>query len=139
MGCVYLLHITPPLGHARHYVGYTDDVEPSRRLAKHAKGQGSKMLRAAVSSGRVLSVVHHWPGATRRFEAYLKRRADTPSWCPACVDLPAKRRRRSVPGPAQVPNEFVTETKRARRTRLRAITVALEAAQRELARTARAS
>jgi predicted GIY-YIG superfamily endonuclease len=85
MSCVYLLHIDPPLGHARHYTGFTKDDTPDRRLARHRVGHGSKMLAAAVKGGRTLSLVHYWPGGTLKFEAYLKRRGDTKSWCPACA------------------------------------------------------
>lgn len=84
MPCVYLLHIDPPLGHARHYVGFSTDDDPCRRVEMHRKGAGSKMLRAAVRSGRKLTLVHFWTGADRKFEAWLHKRRDASKWCPSC-------------------------------------------------------
>lgn len=33
MGTIYLLHFSKPYKHARHYIGYTDDLD--KRLARH--------------------------------------------------------------------------------------------------------
>lgn len=106
--CVYLLHISPPLGHARHYTGWTSDTSPGRRLATHQKGKGSKMLAAAVRSGRSLELVCHWPEGDRKFEAWLKRRGDTKQWCPACGV-------NSRPMPRAEGMKFDGRTKRQRR------------------------
>ena len=42
MGVIYLLHFERSYHHARHYLGYTDDLEG--RLAAHRAGRGSPLL-----------------------------------------------------------------------------------------------
>lgn len=86
MTCVYLLHIDPPFGRLRHYLGFTLDDDPCRRVMEHRRGRGSKLLRAATAFGCNITLVHFWAGGDRRFEAYLKNRRDTPRWCPKCGD-----------------------------------------------------
>jgi predicted GIY-YIG superfamily endonuclease len=46
---VYLIHLDQPLAHARHYIGFTDDLE--RRLHEHQQGNGAKMLAAVARAG----------------------------------------------------------------------------------------
>lgn len=59
---VYVLHIEPPLGHARHYVGYTPDEDLARRIAEHMSGSGSPLIRAAVAAGRNVQLAHAFTG-----------------------------------------------------------------------------
>lgn len=83
-GTVYLLHFAAPYKHARHYVGFTTDLE--RRLKEHGTG-------AAVRSANLMAAVHHagipwtlartWPG-TRALEWYVKQQRATPKLCPFC-------------------------------------------------------
>ena len=42
-GC-YLICLDQPYFHARHYVGFSDDIQ--RRIQTHRKGQGSPLLAA---------------------------------------------------------------------------------------------
>jgi hypothetical protein len=81
---VYLLKIDPPLAHARHYIGWCEDGQEAKRLARHIAGHGAKLLAAAVAAGSKILPVHTWPGADRRFERKLKNRKDTAKWCPCC-------------------------------------------------------
>ncbi len=79
---VYLLHIYPPLKHARHYIGFTTDDTPgraNRRIVQH--------IRAAIAQGSKLKVAYVWIGADRAFERKLKNRADATRWCPCCMNL----------------------------------------------------
>ncbi len=38
-GVVYLIHLSRPYRHARHYLGWTQNLE--QRLAEHRAGRGS--------------------------------------------------------------------------------------------------
>ena len=61
-GTVYVLCIRPAYFHARHYVGWTIDSDPARRVAEHLAGQGSPLIRAAVAVGRAIDLVLTMPG-----------------------------------------------------------------------------
>jgi len=39
---VYLIYFDSPLGHARHYLGFCDDLE--KRITRHKSGSGAKIL-----------------------------------------------------------------------------------------------
>jgi hypothetical protein len=81
-GTVYLIHLQRPYRHARHYLGWTLDVE--RRLAVHRAGGGSPLLRAAVAAGISFEVARTWPG-DRHLERRLHRYKNTPArLCPIC-------------------------------------------------------
>ena len=41
-GVVHLVHFTQPYRHARHYTGWTADLES--RLAEHQAGRGARLL-----------------------------------------------------------------------------------------------
>lgn len=78
---VYLLHLSEPLRHAKHYMGVCEDLES--RLERHAKGDGARMLAVCRERGITWQVVRTWPG-DRLFERRLKRRRDSPKLCPVC-------------------------------------------------------
>ena len=78
---IYLLHFSRPLKHAKHYMGYAEDIEA--RLARHRSGDGARLLRAVLAEGIEFELVRTWPGG-RVFERKLKRRRDTPKLCPIC-------------------------------------------------------
>jgi predicted GIY-YIG superfamily endonuclease len=46
---VYLIHFDKAYKHARHYIGFTDDVQ--RRMVEHASGQGARILRIVKEAG----------------------------------------------------------------------------------------
>jgi hypothetical protein len=86
----YLVHLDPPLKHARHYLGFCEHrpgmtvaESVATRLEYHQRGQGSRLLRAAVQAGCVLQVVRIWDSGTRDQERKLKCQASTP-YCPIC-------------------------------------------------------
>lgn len=81
-GTVYLIHFERPYHHARHYLGWTKDVD--RRFEEHTKGQGSPLVKAVVDAGIRVSVVKTWPDKTRNFERRLKKLKNTPRLCPVC-------------------------------------------------------
>jgi predicted GIY-YIG superfamily endonuclease len=80
-GAVYLLHFSPPLAHARHYLGWTPDL--ARRLEDHQTGRGARITQVATERGITLHLTRTWPG-DRHLERHLKRRKDAPRLCPIC-------------------------------------------------------
>lgn len=82
---VYVLHIDPPHRHARHYVGYTPDPDPARRIDEHLNGMGSPLIKAALAAGCTVAVAYVFDGAERDFEHNLKKRKDVRQWCPLCA------------------------------------------------------
>jgi predicted GIY-YIG superfamily endonuclease len=83
-GTVYLLHFDSPYKHARHYVGYTTDLDA--RLAAHSKGQGARLLEVVTGAGIGFQVARTWQG-TRKDERRLKDRKNAPRECPLCRKL----------------------------------------------------
>lgn len=78
---VYLLHFERPYFHARHYIGYTDDLE--RRLGEHLSGQGSPLVKAVVNSGVAVIVAATFEG-DRDLEKKMKARHKAAHFCPIC-------------------------------------------------------
>lgn len=75
---VYILRITPPLEHAKFYIGYCEDDSLDHRLHCHQHGTGAAITRAVIRSGRELSLVAVLPRASRTTERLLKNRKNTP-------------------------------------------------------------
>lgn len=81
-GTVYVLHLTPPYRHARHYVGWTaGDV--AERIAAHLEGRGSPLIRAAIAAGADVQLAATIAGS-RGLERRLKRWHKTAQFCPTC-------------------------------------------------------
>lgn len=85
---VYLIHFDRPLGNldnprgqARHYLGYTEDLET--RIEAHRRGNGSAIMRAVSDAGISWQLVRTWPGG-RDVERRLKRQHNAPRFCPIC-------------------------------------------------------
>ena len=78
---VYLLHFDKPLKHARHYLGYADDIEA--RLERHRAGNGSRLMAVVTKAGITWQLVRTWSG-DRAFERRLKSRHNTPALCQIC-------------------------------------------------------
>ena len=95
---VYLIHFSKPVHHAGHYIGYTPDEDPTRRINEHRNGNGSPLVRAALERGASLAV-WDWPGAGRDFERWLKDWHATWRFCPFCTGRPP-------PGPDRITPEF---------------------------------
>jgi predicted GIY-YIG superfamily endonuclease len=87
VGIVYLLHLHAPLGHARHYIGWSSSLD--RRLAHHLAGSGARMLAIARQRGITWELARTWPGSTRKREAQLKRKGGASRMCPLCGVKPA--------------------------------------------------
>jgi hypothetical protein len=78
---VYLIHLDKPLKHARHYVGFSEDL-PSR-IQKHRTGQGATFMRAVEKQGISWHVSRIWDG-DRTFERVLKDQHNASHLCPTC-------------------------------------------------------
>jgi hypothetical protein len=79
---IYLLHFERSYKHARHYLGYTENLE--QRLAQHRSGRGSPFVAAAVAEGIRFDVARTWPGdrtEERRLHNYKNSAARL---CPLC-------------------------------------------------------
>lgn len=83
-GTVYLLHFAEPYKHARHYIGFADGKELDRRLAEHARGEGSKLMAAVVQARIGWIVARTWAG-DRLTERSLKGRGGAARICPICT------------------------------------------------------
>lgn len=86
MSEVYLLHLTAPFGHARHYLGVTSNL--GKRLKAHGGPKGAAMLRHAKAAGIGWKLVRTWDipeGYTpREYEIKLKKRGGRSRLCPLC-------------------------------------------------------
>lgn len=81
-GVVYLIHFNTPFKHAKHYVGWTTDLEA--RLADHRAGSGSALMAAVNDAGIGWSVVATWQKVDRFFERKMHRLHGVGKYCPAC-------------------------------------------------------
>lgn len=82
-GILYLLHFQRSYRHARHYVGFTQNLE--QRLAEHRAGRGSPLVAAAVGAGIDFELAAIWEG-DRHAERRLHRQKNTRArLCPICI------------------------------------------------------
>lgn len=82
LGTVYLIHFDSPLHHAKHYLGWTKNLDA--RLEEHRKGNGSKLLAALRRAGISWRLVRTWDNVDRHFERKLKKRKKATQFCSAC-------------------------------------------------------
>jgi hypothetical protein len=101
-GYVYLLHFARPLGNltnpraqARHYVGFSDDLEG--RLVEQLAGRGAKIVAAALKAG-ITFEVFSWP-APLAVEKLIKATKKAARYCPTC-SAAAGRPPRPLPIPS---------------------------------------
>jgi hypothetical protein len=83
-GC-YLLHFDGKVHGAQHYLGWS--VHIARRLRRHLKGDGARLVRQALRAGIGVELVRVWTAADRKQERVLKVRAPK-SYCPKCRNPP---------------------------------------------------
>ncbi|WP_198347500.1 GIY-YIG nuclease family protein [Nocardia terrae] len=86
-GTVYLLHFDQPFHHARHYTGWTTDLEA--RLAEHRAGRGARLLEVLRDKGIGWELARTWSG-TRGRERQLKREGGASRRCPKCGVTPRR-------------------------------------------------
>jgi predicted GIY-YIG superfamily endonuclease len=78
---VYLIHFLKPYKHARHYLGYSTNLD--KRITDHLCGTGARLLEVVTDAGIEWRLVRTWPG-DRELERQLKNRKDAPRLCPIC-------------------------------------------------------
>ena len=88
---VYLLHLDPPVAHACHYVGYSQERTVTHRVNQHLAGgsKASPLIIAALMQGSRVTLARAWEGDEfdRTFERRLKNlggKARTHR-CPLCA------------------------------------------------------
>lgn len=79
---VYLIHFAEAYRHARHYLGWTEDLP--RRLEEHASGNGAWLMEVVTDAGIEWEVVRTWVGG-RELECRLKRWNSGVKLCPRCL------------------------------------------------------
>ena len=82
IGTVYLLHFDRPLGHAKHYTGWSANLP--LRLAEHAAGHGARLTEVVVGAGIGWTLARTWPNVTRAYERRLKNQGGASRRCPLC-------------------------------------------------------
>jgi predicted GIY-YIG superfamily endonuclease len=92
-GTIYLLHFARPYRHARHYLGFAEDLE--QRLAQHRAGRGARLVQVVLGAGIGFEVARTWKG-DRRLERRLKNQRNAPArLCPICRGEPPDRQART--------------------------------------------
>jgi hypothetical protein len=79
---VYLIHFDKPLCHARHYLGFSEDLPG--RIQKHRNGQSAAFMKAISKQGISWHVLRIWDG-DRTFERMLKDQHNASHLCPTCI------------------------------------------------------
>ncbi len=87
MGTVYLLHFDRPYKHARHYLGWADDL--NARLAVHGTKHGARLLAVLRAEGIGWQLARTWPGDRTR-ERQIKNMGSAARVCPLCGVTPRK-------------------------------------------------
>lgn len=82
IGTVYLIHFARPYGHARHYLGWTENL--TQRIEAHRKGQGGRLLAVVIAAGIGWEVARVWEGVTKAKERELKKWNGSGKLCPVC-------------------------------------------------------
>lgn len=92
---VYLLHLTTPLAHARHYIGWTtSEANVQRRYEHHKSGHGAHFTQVCNERGIDYQVARIWPNAGRCFERLLKNQKHSARLCPICNPGKAERNKK---------------------------------------------
>jgi predicted GIY-YIG superfamily endonuclease len=80
--CVYLIHFEEPYKHARHYLGFSDNV--AARIACHEHGNGAKLMSVIARNGIRWQVSRVWMTGDRALERKLKGYHSGVKLCPIC-------------------------------------------------------
>lgn len=84
-GTIYLLHFDRPYKHARHYCGWTANLDA--RLVEHATGHGARLLAVITQAGISYRLARTWHGGRTR-ERQIKRQGGLSRCCPDCGVTP---------------------------------------------------
>lgn len=83
---IYLLHFSPPIGKAVHYLGISRRDMLATRLRQHARGYGASLTYRARELGASIYHVLTIPDATFELEKKLKLNGHFRDLCPMCDD-----------------------------------------------------
>lgn len=103
-GTVYLLHFARPYKHARHYIGWTSDLDA--RLAEHQAGRGARLLAVVKAAGITWTLARTWDGSRSR-ERALKHQGGASRCCPMCGVRPRPTQTPPPPPPSPEPVTIV--------------------------------
>lgn len=78
---VYLLHFNRPYRHARHYIGFTTNLD--KRITDHLCGMGARLMEVITGAGIEWKLARTWQG-DRRLERRLKEWHNAALLCPLC-------------------------------------------------------
>lgn len=84
LGTIYLIHFDEPYRHAKHYLGWTRDLEA--RLELHRNGRGARLMSIVSGAGIGWIVARTWERQTRVEERRLKNRGGSARHCPICKE-----------------------------------------------------
>jgi predicted GIY-YIG superfamily endonuclease len=105
-GTVYLLHFDRPYKHARHYTGWAGSSRSlTARLARHAAGNGARLLAVARAAGITWQLARTWEGPRAR-ERQLKRQGGASRHCPMCGVRPRPAAARAAVRPDDGGEEY---------------------------------
>lgn len=82
IGIVYLLHFDTPFKHARHYIGFTQNLD--QRCEDHLRGNGSNLVRHVCAAGIALRLAAEWRNVPQTEEYRLKNWGGMVRYCPIC-------------------------------------------------------
>lgn len=81
---IYLIHFDTPYKHARHYIGFVEDIDHLiPRLCQHKQGQGARLMEVVSQSGITWQLARVFVG-DRTEERRLKKSHNAPRLCPIC-------------------------------------------------------
>src|SRR5262245_50496799 len=86
---VYLIHFNRPYRHARHYIGYTTNLD--KRITDHLCGIGARLMEVVTAAGIEWKLARTWPG-NRQLERRIKNRKEAAALCPICSGKAALKR-----------------------------------------------
>lgn len=91
-GTVYLLHFDEPYKHAKHYIGWTTDLDA--RLAEHLAGTGARLMAVIKEADIGFQLARTWTGVTAtRAREQIKAQGGASRCCPICGVKPRASRR----------------------------------------------
>ena len=84
IGVTYLLHFEQPIGHSRHYLGWTNNL--GKRLSSHLDGKRERcvLTHEARLRGIGFQLARVWEDVTIEHEKRLKSWKNNPKLCPIC-------------------------------------------------------
>jgi predicted GIY-YIG superfamily endonuclease len=78
---VYLIHFNTPYKHAKHYLGYSQNI--GERIIQHELNQGARLMQVVNDAGLEWKVSRVWLDGSRQLERSLKGRGKS-RICPIC-------------------------------------------------------